>query len=434
MRIGVSKILITPVPGIDLAGFGRPGRKASGVHDDLFLSSMAIESANKRVLLICADIIGFDRDFARLLKKEISNKYGFSEEEILLGASHTHSGPQTMKNMLCAGEEDNEYMEFLKERALLSVKSAMEGMNAADIYYGVTKCHIGVNRRRITDGVLEFAPDETGITDDDVTVLKIIEDGTVKAVLYNYTCHPSIIDSDDISSDYPGRTRHEIEEAFGKDVVVFFLQGFCGDIRARTIENREFRAGTWEDVDGLGFTLGESIVDLCGKPMKKLQVSISSRLLDISLPLAALPKKRKLAGILKNGTVCEKVWAEKLLLHYGALQRSVPFTIQRITLGNVFHIVAMSGEVCVEYAKYIKQSDGKKIFIAAGYSNGVVGYIPTGRMLEQGGYEPVESTLYYSLPSCFEKSVEKVVLGAINSILDDCMDSSAGSAIWPVPK
>jgi hypothetical protein len=235
-------------------------------------------------------------------------------------------------------------------------------------------------------------------------------------VLYNYTCHPSIVDTDFISADYPGRARRTIEDALGRDTAVFFIQGCCGNIRAGTVEGREFRRGTWEDIDGYGLRLGNVVADLCGTVLRKLDVRVSSRISTVMLPLKALPERGKLAGILENGTNPEKKWAGKMLSCFSGLKAELPFTVQRISFGEAFHIIAMSGEVCAEYARYIKQKDERKVYIAAGYSNGLTGYIPTGMMLEEGGYEPEDSTIYYGMPSRFDGSVEKTVKKAIDDI------------------
>jgi len=431
MKIGLNKTVITPEPGVDLAGFGRPGRNAMGVHDDIYLSSMVMEDDTGRAIIICADLLGFGTELTVSLKREIGDKFGFSEEQIMLSASHTHSAPQALDNMLSVGEKDEKYIESLKKKAVASVENALEEMFEAEMYYGLAQCNLGINRRRPSgDGMIEFAPYEDGVTDNAVTALKVIGNGRIKAVLYSYTCHPSIIDTDLVSADYPGRARLAIEDAFGKDTVVFFIQGCCGDIRARTVEGREFREGTWEDVDEYGLKLGNIVAGICKTAMQKIDILISSELLNILLPLKALPNREDMTSTLENGTTPEKAWAGKMLSCYDSLKTELPFTIQRISVGDTFHIIALSGEVCVEYSKYIKQKDEKKVFISAGYSNGVTGYIPTALMLEQGGYEPDGSIIYYGMPSQFDGSVEKIVKKAIDRVgAMSCSAKEGGSSL-----
>lgn len=419
MKIGVSKTIITPESRVDLAGFGRADRKAIGAHDDLYISTMIMEQDEKRAIIICADVLGFGDELAKNLKDNINKVYGFKEEEILLSASHTHSGPQTAPNMLEAvGVEDDQYIKFFKDKVISSIKAALDSMNEVDVYYGKTACNIGVNRRLLLNGVINFAPNENGVRDDEMIVLKFVKDDKVKAILYNYTCHPSTIDTDYVSADYPGKTRSVIENTFGDQVAVFFVQGCCGNIRIRTIKDGYFRAGTWDDVEYFGNITGKCVVDLCNSKMDKLNTSLSTKIADIKLPLEELPKKETLQKIMTSGNSHEKIWAEKMLSKYDSLKAELPFTIQRISLNNDFSIVAMSGEVCVEYGLYAKKMSTGKTPVVSAYCNGAPGYIPTAVMLEQGGYEPEGSVIYYSMPSRFKSDVEKIVLKSIDEIME----------------
>src|SRR5699024_7009662 len=148
------------------------------------------------------DLLGIEHGLTKRYKKVIKEKYGFKEDEILLSSSHTHSGPQTTTNMHpCVGVGNSEYIEFLLEQIIKSVDEAIEDMEPTQIYTGKGTCNIGINRRLIVDGKAQFAPNEEGVTDKDVTVIKFISGEVVKAIIYSYACHPSTIDTDDVSGD-----------------------------------------------------------------------------------------------------------------------------------------------------------------------------------------------------------------------------------------
>jgi hypothetical protein len=55
--------------------------------------------------------------------------------------------------------------------------------------------------------------------------------------------------------------------------------------------------------------------------------------------------------------------------------------------------------------------------LPVGYSNGMVGYVTTARQIEEGGYEPVESSRYYGLPAPFAPEIEPILESAIASIV-----------------
>ncbi|HOJ10218.1 MAG TPA: neutral/alkaline non-lysosomal ceramidase N-terminal domain-containing protein, partial [Clostridiales bacterium] len=391
MLAGVGKRIITPSAGVDLAGFGRLDRKNIGVHDDLYVNALALQQDEKRTLIICADIIGFGFDLTQKIKKDINCKYGFNEDEILLSASHTHSGPQTLENMLVTlGKWNEDYIGHFLSCVMSSVESALKSMEEVDIYLGKTQCNIGINRRLIKDGKANFQPNEEGAADKSVTVLKLMKGDTTKAVLFSYACHPSTIGDDFVSADYPGVAKKVVEYDLGKGAVALFMQECCGNIRVRTIKGNDFRGGTWKDVREFGIELGAAVSKLCSgengemKKLDKNDLKISTAIMHMQLPTRGKPQKEGLEKVKNSGNIHEQLWAERMLNDYANLNDTVPFTIQRIALNNDFSIIAMSGEVCVEYGLYLKNMDAGKTIISAAYSNGVSGYIPTEEMFEQG--------------------------------------------------
>mgnify|MGYP000901791593 FL=1 len=447
MLAGVSKKMITPDAGIDLAGFGRLDRKNIGVHDNLHVTTLALKQNEKCVLIICADLIGFGFQLTKDIKNDIKKKYGLTEDEILLNASHTHSGPQTLENMLVTlGKRNENYVRYFKECVLSSVDEALSSMEEISIYYGKTECNIGINRRLILDGKANFQPNEKGLSDKSVTVMKIMKDDVVKAVLFSYACHPSTIGADYVSADYPGAAKRLIESELGiktdkvvsditctdNGIVALFMQECCGNIRVRTIKDDNFISGTWEDVNKFGVELGSTVVKLCKSEMKQLKEdhgkntgksvistdnsSISTDIKYIELPFKGVKTEEKLKEIKLNGNVHEQLWAENMLENYNILKDTVTFTIQKIELNKEFSIIAMGGEVVAEYGLYVKNIDPDKTVISAAYSNGLAGYIPTDEMFEQGGYEPDGSTIYYLYPSQLENSIEKVIYDNLNKI------------------
>lgn len=421
MLAGVSKKAITPGAGIDLAGFGRLDRKNIGVHDDIHVTSLALKQAGKCVLIICADIIGFGFQLTRDLKNEINKRYGISDDEILLSASHTHSGPQTLENMLVTlGKPNDKYISFFKDTVLKSVDEALSNMEKVSIYFGKTECDFGVNRRLIIDGKAQFMPNEEGPADNEVTVLKIMKGDSVKAVLFNYTCHPSTIGDDYVSADFPGEAKKLIEQELGKDneTVALFMQGCCGNIRTRTVDGNKFRSGTWDDVKNFGSELGSVVVSLCKSEMKELTEKnvenpdfsvISTDIEYLELPFKGIKTKEELQKIAQSGNVHERLWAENMLANYNTLKDTITFTIQKVQLNPELIIIAMGGEVVVEYGLYAKNVAPEKTIIAVAYSNGLAGYITTDIMFQQGGYEPDGSTIYYLYPSQIDASIEKPI-------------------------
>ena len=66
---------------------------------------------------------------------------------------------------------------------------------------------------------------------------------------------------------------------------------------------------------------------------------------------------------------------------------SVPYPILVWRFGPDLTLVALSGEVCVDYALRLKRELGPERTWVAGYANQVPCYIPSDRVLAEGGYE-----------------------------------------------
>ena len=97
--------------------------------------------------------------------------------------------------------------------------------------------------------------------------------------------------------------------------------------------------------------------------------------------------------------------------------RSTPYPVQAIRFGNKLTILALGGEVVVDYALRAKKEYPKERLVVAGYSNDVMCYIPSRRVLKEGGYEAETSMIYYGMPGRFTEDVEEIVFRTIGQAL-----------------
>ena len=98
--------------------------------------------------------------------------------------------------------------------------------------------------------------------------------------------------------------------------------------------------------------------------------------------------------------------------------RRTPYPVQAIRFGREVTLIALGGEVVVDYAIRAKREFGKGTnLIVAGYSNDVMCYIPSRRVLLEGGYEAVDSMIYYGQPGPFAEDVEDRVFAAIRRVM-----------------
>ena len=98
---------------------------------------------------------------------------------------------------------------------------------------------------------------------------------------------------------------------------------------------------------------------------------------------------------------------------------SLPYPVQAVRLDDRLAILALAGEVVLDYSIRAKKELPNYGLIVAGYSNEVSCYIPSARVLTEGGYEADESMIYYGLPGPFRADVEETIFRAIRQVLDD---------------
>jgi hypothetical protein len=402
MLLGIGKTVITPPIGTPLAGFAHRDHGAESVLDDLEVRVFWLQSASDAddaICLITADLIGFGAKLTAELRSELKSRYGLPPERLLLAASHTHSGPQTCENMVGVGEMVAEVVAMVRERILDAVAMAHQHLRPVVVSVGRGRCEgYAINRRLVRDGVCLFASNPDGVRDDEVTVLvfRDAQDGTITAVLFHFTCHPTVMGDYRITADYPGAARRVIERAFN-GAAAGFLPGCFGDIRPNCtfIGGTKFRRGQPEDVALFGEALGNEVVRVAQEATDPLTPKLGGWALTVDLPFMRLDDSS-----LPNPPTC-------------------PLTIQRLDIAEQVSLIALGGEACCDYGLFIKRlgAEQGRTLIPLGYCNGLVGYLCPARYFSEGGYEPITSFRFFGLPAPFAPEIEGIICEAIRKLV-----------------
>lgn len=418
LKLGTAKIDITPAFALPLAGFKEREGIFEGVDHRLYARIYYFENessdGNRSALLVTADLIWWGDDCVDGLRNLLKNRYGLEPSSVILHATHTHSGPQTSVRFTTPlGLRDERYIGQLKERLLEGIEEARSRLELVTIHRGTGHCGFGIYRRKQVDGVFVMAPDESGPTDPEVSVVRFCgESGNTKALLVHFACHPTTTMDNRVSSEYPGVAVELIEQALGGDTVAGFLQGCCGDIRPNLVRNGDFFRGTDADVRTLGDQLAEVVLNVLERPMRTLRAgTLRSKRLHVPLPFRELPDLEELyekSG--SSGLVGE--WSRLLLSETERLKESLPIELSLLELADGLSFLAMNGEVVVEYGLFIKEQFTRQV-LPVPYSNGMIGYVPTAMQVGEGGYEAEESFYYFGLPAPFHSSVEAALSAAI---------------------
>jgi hypothetical protein len=415
LKLGTSKVDITPENPVPLAGFSdRKGNYESITHR-LFLKIWFFEQENDhgkngRALIVQADLIWWGSERISGIKRQLHDKWGLEEAAIILHASHTHSGPQTSTRFTRSlGKANSLYIDFLENKLFEGIDLAMQNLEAVSIEQGTGTCNIGIHRRKLINGKVLMAPNPEGLTDPDVNVIRFQTDqGSTKGVMLHYTCHPTTTGENAVSSEFPGIAVENVEKTLGNEIVVSFLQGCCGDIRPKLIRDGQFFRGRDLDVCRMGKKLSDEILRILRAPMNRLSPTLlRGRKQTIDLPFQYVPDRIELQRYKDKEDIFGE-WGRLLLEEPHRLKPNLPFEMSLIDLAEGLSFLAMDGELVVDYGLFIKHiSQGTVLPLP--YSNGMVGYIPSAQQIEEGGYEGKDSIYYFGLPGPFQLHIETII-------------------------
>jgi len=431
MKIGVASACTNAPEDIDmsgftLTGFGNINRRYLGVHDDIEMSCMAIEMNGKKAAVIAADTLGWDKDLTDALRERVEKELSIPKDALMFNASHTHSAFNTLTNTHGLGYPVKEYQDFFYETAFRVIKEAFEDLEDGELYQGtVTANYVAISRRAIINGVCYWQPSLKDPRSDKATVIKAVCGGKTKAVLFSFPCHPSTMNTNYLSADYVGEARKVIEKEF-EGAKAIFVQGCGGDIKTRVVNDgmTAFRATTFDDIRIYGERLANAVVRLCkgenkNLVMKKIEGDLDAKVVRFEIPLqehkTTKEEYQKLAKSASDVLVEVYTWFYE---NYDNLPTAIPYSVQRIDLGDEFSIFALEGEVVVEYDALVKALVPDRDLLVAGYSNGEIGYICVTRMYKEGGYEPERSCLYYGIPQGFVPEIETIILDHAKELCD----------------
>ncbi|MDF2671622.1 MAG: hypothetical protein K0R67_3928 [Paenibacillus sp.] len=423
LNMGVAKVDITPTVPVPLAGYGNRKGIYEGISNRLYLRAnvfrQIVADEERLVLLAQADIIWWGPERMAGIYKKLKERFGIPEEHVILNASHTHGGPQTTTAFIdTLGLPDNEYMEKLEQLLLQAVDEAMQSIEPVQVERGTGTCQIGINRRKWVDNVIVMAPNHEGEIDTDVTIVRFVTDsGRTKAVLTHYTCHPTTTNANLITSDYAGVAMEQVEQSIGEGAVASFLQGCCGDTRPALHKDGAFYSGTNDDVLRSGRVLAEEVLAVLGRPLALVEAGeIGGSTTEAMLPFDTLPAMDEITTAAEASTGVTGEWANKLKQNPHLLQPAIPLHLTRINIAEGLSFLAMDGEMVLEYGTFVKRLSGGKV-LPLGYSNGMVGYVPSARQVEEGGYEGRGSYPLFMLPAIFDPALQSEIEKGISQLI-----------------
>ncbi|MBI2421778.1 MAG: neutral/alkaline non-lysosomal ceramidase N-terminal domain-containing protein [Candidatus Hydrogenedentes bacterium] len=415
-RVGAGKRVITPVEAMWMAGYASRTAPSDGKIHDLHAKALVIEdAAGLQGVILTTDLIGIPKNIAVATATLIHDTYQIPRERVMITASHTHCGPVMRDNLYGMYALDPEqvnrieaYTGAMPQMLLDAVTAAMDNLEPATLTWGIGNAGFAVNRREYTPGGVTNGENPIGPVDHDVPVLAARRaDGSLKAVLFGYACHNTTLSFQQFCGDYAGFAQYGLEEAF-PGATALFATGCGAD--ANPLPRR-----TLELAQQYGAQLGKAVESVLGGTMAPLNGPLKASFEEIPLELSAPPTREQIEEQLKSEDVYIQRRAKTLLKTLdtrGALDTTYPYPVQIWQFGDALQMTVLGGEVVVDYALLLKHRLGREKQFVIAYANDVCAYIPSLRVLREGGYEGDTSMIYYGFYGPWAPTIQDAILGS----------------------
>jgi hypothetical protein len=413
---GFARQAITPPLGSDTAGYFEP-HQAKEIVNDLFADTLVLqEEGGAPVALVDCDVIALSAETVQKIRARIQQLTGIPNRNILISATHTHTGPYTLD--IFKGMADQIYLAFLEDQVCLTVQTAFQQLQPVSLHFTRTRVEgISCNRRMVfgdgsvhthtTEADLPEMMGSEGPVDQELAVLEFRHlTGAPMGLVVNFALHPTNVRGERICSDYPGYLSDQISLHLGDEVLTLFTNGACGNIDSKTPELQTVAYGPQRAMQ-IAEVLGQTVVHALAQALSIDHTPVRVASEQVAIPLKEVPAEfvERASGILRGnepeslfftqGTRRpslhkEKVYAREALLlaEMRKVSPMVSVEVQVIRLGEIV-IVGVPVELFCEYGLEIKACAQQwfKGIILIELANGCFGYVPTLKAFEGGGYE-----------------------------------------------
>lgn len=419
-KVGLAQVKITPERPVFLAGYASRNKPFTKVEADLFAKALALEdNQGHRVVLVTTDLVGISAAVAEPICERLREKTGLKREQILLNSSHTHTGPMLLLHASesdgkTAGEMERnvEYTRQLQDKIVAMVQQATAKLEPAKLSWGVGVCPFVMNRREFTANGVILGVNPRGHADRAAPLLRIdTPDGKLRAVLFGAAVHGTTLGGDnyELCGDYAGFAQAYVEEKH-PSVQAMFMIGLAGDANP-------YPRGTMALARMHGETLGKEVCRLLESKLHPVRGPLHIAFDKAELPLQATPPREELKRrTARKGSV--QAWVAQKMLdkldHGEKLPDHYDCPIAVWQFGDDLTMVGLSGEVVADYVSMLEKALGPRNVWLAAYCNDVFGYLPSARVLREGGYET--RGLYTGGIGLFDAKAEDVLVEKVREL------------------
>lgn len=412
-RIGVASVDISPAYPIRLSGYAVRTNASASVAAPLFAKALAIEQKEGQpALMLTIDNCGISREIWQKIVASIEKKHGLPAERIVIFSSHTHSAPvltDVIANLFVAPLPKNEqatvdrYTRELVAAVDNVATKALAKLEPGTLHFAQGAARFAKNRR--TEG---------GPVDHSVPILAAKKvNGDLIAVLANYACHCTTLGGEFNQShpDWAGIAQTIVQEKHPGALCLVSIG--CG------ADANPHPRGSLDRATAHGAELAAEIQRLLGGEMERISGEAVFQARALDLPFDPLPSREEWTQRAAQGGIVGYHARRNLerLDRGEKLPTTLPYQVQVWSFGDDLGMVFLPGEVVVDYALRLKSLFDPARLWVSGYANWVPCYIPSERILREGGYEAEHSLWYYDRPARLSKRTENDIISTAQALL-----------------
>jgi hypothetical protein len=427
VAVGAAVVDITPNYPVRLIGYESRKTESTGIASRLKARALAIGGDNGPdgpAVLVAVDNCGVGPKVVEEVAARLNTKAKLPRDRFVVCSTHTHCAPALSSGLdfifgdpLPPDQRSHveNYTHELTDAIEQAALTALAARVPMSLSWGQGQAGFAANRRVLKEGRwVNFGVNPNGPVDHSLPVLRAVDAaGKIRAVLFGYACHCTTLGGDfnQICGEWAGYACDAIEQQSPGAIAVAIIG--CG-----ADANPEPRRNL-DDARQHGTAAAREVDRLVKSTLTPLPGRVTSRFKRIELPLEPLPTRAKLeeqtrqrgaAGFLARTLI-------KRLDGGESLATTVPYVIQTWSFGDDLAMVFLAGEVVVDYALRLKwEIDSKRLWVVA-YSNDVPCYIPSRRILSEGGYEADFSMIYYGHPSRLAPATEDLIVQTVHALL-----------------
>ncbi len=427
--VGVASVDITPTYPVRLSGYGNRREECREVAQSIWAKALAIGSDGEgAAVLITVDNCGLPATMRTELVERLGRKAGLSPERLAICFSHSHTAPcleGALENIFSSDvppehqanidRYSRELVDHLEKVAL----AALADRKPARISLATGSVGFARNRRSLWGGAVDHS----------LPVMFVHNgEGKLRAVFANYACHATTLRFNKIHGDWPGTAMAGIERDHPGAVALIGIG--CG------ADQNPNPRGTVELAVQHGEEIAAEVSRLLESRRRPLRGPLTAKVKNTSLPLAPLPTRAEWEKLAASTRPSVAYAAKRNLARLDRgekLASEVPYPVQSWVFGNDLAMVFLPGEVTVDYQLRLKtEFDAGRLWINA-YSNAAPCYIPSRKVLAEGGYEGGGAMVYYDQPAKFAAGVEQRVVDTVQQIIPGQYLASYRADLPPKP-